>query len=95
MMAKTIDKIGRIIVDSLLLLLFLGIIALPASSVSLLKVAAPTTQVLSTSSYRGPQPASDFRPENPVNLVEVLDDVKETTETTMPMPEENILPPTP
>ncbi len=52
---KRINHIGRLIVDSLLLVLLFGILAIPASSVSLLHIK-PTQlsseQVLSTSDIR-------------------------------------------
>lgn len=54
-MNKHISNTGRIIVDSLMILLLLGLLAIPASSVSLLHVGTTgvqQTQVLSSNDTR-------------------------------------------
>lgn len=52
---KKVDKIGRIIVDSLLLILLWGILALPAASFSIFKVEENSQEnVLSGESVRRP-----------------------------------------
>lgn len=52
---KQIDSVGRIIVDSLMLMLLFGILALPASTITLLRIAEPqhtNVQVLSVQDER-------------------------------------------
>jgi len=63
--SKHIDKIGRIVVDSLLLVMLWGILALPMSTVSLLKVS-PRNDVLSAQDKRDinvNDPTKTVRPE--------------------------------
>ncbi len=54
---KKVDKFGKVIVDSLLLVLLWAILALPASTFSLLKLDASGNDVLSNQDTR-PVPVS-------------------------------------
>lgn len=80
---KVVDNVGKFIVDSMLVILLLALLALPASSVSLLKVQPGNQQVLSsTSQTQTPQEfneeSSSYRPE-----------VDETTDSVKQLMEEN------
>ena len=63
---KHINKVGRLIVDSLLLLLLGAILALPASTFSLLKYMPNENNVLSERHVR-PEPV--INPEDPTKTV--------------------------
>jgi len=57
---KKVDKIGKIVVDSLLLVLLWALLALPASTFSLLKLDTSQDNVLSGQSSQGAPAISPY-----------------------------------
>jgi hypothetical protein len=80
---KKINRIGRFVVDSMLVMLLWTILALPASSFSLLKIAPQTkSNVLS---------GQDKRPAEIINPKDVTKSVREIPQSTSTSPvQENI-----
>ena len=87
MHSKNVDKIGRVLVDSLLLLLLWGILALPVSSFSLLSVQE-SNDVLGEQEYRevpvNPADETKSYREVEVEFEEIIEieDEEESTEST-------------
>lgn len=75
-----INKVGRLIVDSLLVLAFLAMLAVPVSSITLLRVANNSEkQVLSAQQKKNPDVSDESKSYRPVIY---YDETNETTEST-------------